>query len=160
MRSGPSYVRASPLSRVLMPVLLLALAALLTGCAATAPDAAPGAGAGASAVTDTTAIASVWVIGRPEGGSSVMVSFRTPRPILIASGRPLRVVTPTGTFEAAYASGPDVAVQQGVSVTSAEYRLGAAETEALERAGEGARIGIDDGSAVRTYAIRRGDFTQ
>ncbi len=137
-----------------MPVLLLALAALLTGCAATAPS------AGAAAVTDTTAVAHVSLIGRPEGGSSVMVSFRTQRPILIATGRPLRVITPTGTFEAAYAAGPDVAMQQGVAVTTAEYRLGAAETEALERAGERARLGIDDGQAVRPYAIRRDDIIQ
>lgn len=138
-----------------MPVLLLVLAALLAGCAATAPD----AGA-SSAVTDTTAIAHVSVIGRPEGGSSVMVTFRTPRPILIAADRPLRVVTPAGTFEAAYAAGPTVATLPDAVETTAEYRLGAAETEALERAGERARIGIDDGQAVRPYAIRRDDIVQ
>ncbi len=137
-----------------MPALLLVLAALLTGCAATAP------GASSAAVTDTTAIAHVSVIGRPEGGSSVMVVFRTPRPILIAADRPLRVVTPTGTFEAAYAAGPTVATLPDAVETTAEYRLGAAETEALERAGERARIGIDDGQAVRPYTIRRDDIIQ
>ena len=140
-----------------MPVLLLVLAALLTGCAATAPGASPGTSG--AAVTDTTAVASVSVVGRPDGGSSVMVSFRTPQPIRIAPGRPLRVVTPGGTFEAPLASGPNVVYQQSAAVTTAEYRLGTAETEALERAGDGARIGIDDGMAVRTYAIRRADIT-
>lgn len=141
-----------------MPIVLLILAALLAGCATAAPG-APG-GAPAGAVTDTTAIAGVAVIGRPEGGSNVVVSFREPQPIRIAPGRPLRVVTAAGTFEAAPLRAPDVSVQSGVAVTTAEFLLGVAGTEALERAGDGARIGIHDGTAVRTYAIRRLDYTQ
>ena len=166
--------------------LALLLAAPLAGCAATtsrdaagtppaetppqrsspraatssAARPAPSAADSPRAARADSLVADVAVIRRPEGGSSVFVSFRSPAAVAVSPSQPLRVVTPAGTFEAPLVSVPAVAVQGDAVVTSAEYRLGEAGTVALDRAGNAARLGVHDGTAVRSVAVRRSDFLE
>ena len=161
--------------------LALLLAAPLAGCAATTsrdaaetPPAAsqrsPSRAAASSAARPAphapraaradSLVADVAVIRRPEGGSSVFVSFRSPAAVAVSPSQPLRVVTLGGTFEATLVSVPAVAVQGDAVVTSVEYRLGEAGTVALDRAGNAARLGVHDGTVVRSVAVRRSDFLE
>ena len=164
--------------------LALLLAAPLAGCAATtsrdaaetppaaSPMSSPRAAASSAArpaphAADSpraaradSLVADVAVIRHPEGGSSVFVSFRSPAAVAVSPSRPLRVVTLGGTFEATLVSVPAVAVQGDAVVTSVEYRLGEAGTVALDRAGNAARLGVHDGTVVRSVAVRRSDFLE
>ena len=103
-------------------------------------------------------VADVAVIRHPEGGSSVFVSFRAPAAVAVSASQPLRIETPAGTFEATLVGVPGLAVQGDATVTSAEYRLSEAGTLALDRAGNTARLGVHDGDAVQTVAVRRSDL--
>ena len=166
--------------------LALLLAAPLAGCAATtsrdaaetppaasspqrfspraaassAARPAPHAADSPRAVRADSLVADVAVVRHLEGGSSVFVSFRSPAAVAVSPSQPLRVETPAGRFEATLVGVPAVAVQGDAVVTSAEYRLSEAGTVALDRAGNMARLGVHDGTAVRVVGVRRSDLIE
>ena len=143
-----------------MPYALLLLAALVPGCLASRPAAPSGSPVLGTSISPDSLVANVAVIRRAEGGADVVVSFVAPAEVRIAPGRLLRVDVPGGPFEAAFVLGPDVSVQADAVVTTAEYRISEAGAAALDRAGTTARLGIDDGTGVRTVAIRRSDIVE
>ncbi|HEX8297757.1 MAG TPA: hypothetical protein VF594_01240 [Rubricoccaceae bacterium] len=143
------------------------LAAPLAGCTSVRPpEPAPASVSSAPAPTPAPAsradslVADVAVIRQPAGGSSVFVSFRGSAAVAVSGTHALRVETAAGTFEAPLVGAPAVAQQADAMVTSAEYRLSEAGTLALDRAGNTARLGVHDGTAVRSVAVRRSDLLE
>jgi len=141
--------------------LLLALAAV--GACATPPPASDSSTpAPVGAAEADTALVSL--IQEPDGSALVSVTFRSeenaPSGVAISPDYPLRIETPTGTFEAALDGEPRGVVVHVTTESSADYRLAAAGVSAMEQAGEGARVSVHDGERYRAYAVRRVDFLE
>ena len=148
---------ALPPTLPMRSLLLLALSAL-GACVAAAPGpAAPGAAPASSAAPDT---ADVSVIREPGGGAVVTVAFRAASAVPMSPGHALRVETPEGMFEATLATAPEQTAEGAVVRTSATYRLAEAGVVALDAAGARARVGVHDGTAYRTHAVRRVDLVE
>lgn len=138
---------------------LLALSAL-GACIATdpvTPAATPASTTAASAVADT---ADVSVIREPGGGAVVTVAFRSAAAVPMSRTHALRVETPAGTFEASPATDPEQTAEGAVVRTSATYRLAEAGVRALDAAGDRARVLVHDGTAYRSYVVRRADLVE
>lgn len=143
-----------------MPTALLLLAVLVPGCLAARPAAPAAAPVLGTSISPDGLVATVAVIHQGVGGADVVVSFVADAPVRIDPVQPMRVDVPGGPFEALLMVGPDVSVQADAVVTTAEYRISEAGAAALERAGTTARLGIDDGTGVRSVAIRRSDIVE
>ena len=100
------------------------------------------------------------VIREPGGGAVVTVAFRAVSAVPMSPGHALRVETPEGMFEATLATAPEQTAEGAVVRTSATYRLAEAGVVALDAAGARARVGVHDGTAYRTHAVRRVDLVE
>lgn len=137
-----------------MRLLLLLTLAAVGACATSAP---PDRSASTGTAVADSLVADVSVVREPGGGALVIVTFRADAPVSLSATHALRVVTPGGTFEATLASDPAEILQGGQTVTSATYQLHEAGVQALDVAGNRARIATHDGRAYRSHAIRRVD---
>ena len=141
-----------------MRLSLLSLILLTGACASTAPatdavaDTSPMVSADPTAVPPTAAVT---IVGTPDGGAQMSVSFdaevpmsRTEPAVLVAGGE---------RYTAALEVPPAVARHDGVATSSAAYRLDRAGKAAAESFGTAARLMLHDGTAYRTYPVSRPD---
>ena len=141
-----------------MRLSLLSLVLLTGACASTAPASDPVADTSPRVSADSTAAsptAAVTIVGYPDGGAQMSVSFDAEVPI--SRTEPAVLVAGGERHTAALEAPPAVARHDGAATSSAAYRLDRAGRAAAEAAGTAARLMLHDGTAYRTYPVSRPD---
>ena len=142
-----------------MRLSVLPLVLLVGACAPTAPSDTPTAPVSA----DTSApapTADVTLVGYPDGGAEMSVSFRSASSVPVSATEPAVVVVQGRRHEATVVSRASASTAGGVVTTSAVYRLDRAGRAAVEAAGEAATLLVHDGTGYRSYRVARPDFLQ